>query len=79
MKAARRLGQRLRQVGGGGVERSFCRPGSFGGAATAEFCLDDARCVAGINFDGSLSGDVERVGLKKPFMQVFPPPAGSGR
>ena len=32
---------------------------SFGGAASAEFCLDDARCVAGINFDGSLSGDVE--------------------
>ena len=44
---------------------------SFGGAASAEFCLDDARCVAGINFDGSLSGDVEKAGVTQPFMQVF--------
>jgi dienelactone hydrolase len=44
---------------------------SFGGAASAEFCLDDARCVAGINFDGSLSGDVEKAGVEQPFMQVF--------
>jgi pimeloyl-ACP methyl ester carboxylesterase len=44
---------------------------SFGGAASAEFCLDDPRCVAGINFDGSLSGDVEQVGVTQPFMQVF--------
>jgi pimeloyl-ACP methyl ester carboxylesterase len=44
---------------------------SFGGAASAEFCLDDPRCVAGINFDGSLSGDVEKVGVTQPFMQVF--------
>jgi pimeloyl-ACP methyl ester carboxylesterase len=44
---------------------------SFGGAASAEFCLDDPRCVAGINFDGSLSGDVEKAGVRQPFMQVF--------
>jgi predicted dienelactone hydrolase len=44
---------------------------SFGGAAAAEFCLDDARCVAGLNFDGSLSGDVEKVGTTRPFMQIF--------
>jgi pimeloyl-ACP methyl ester carboxylesterase len=44
---------------------------SFGGAAAAEFCLDDARCVAGLNFDGSVSGDVEKVGVTQPFMQVL--------
>jgi pimeloyl-ACP methyl ester carboxylesterase len=44
---------------------------SFGGAASAEFCLDDARCIAGLNFDGSLSGEVENVGVKQPFMQVI--------
>jgi dienelactone hydrolase len=44
---------------------------SFGGAASAEFCLDDERCVAGLNFDGSLSGDVEKVGVTQPFMDVL--------
>lgn len=44
---------------------------SFGGATAAEFCLDDSRCVAGLNFDGSLSGDVEDVGVTQPFMLVL--------
>jgi pimeloyl-ACP methyl ester carboxylesterase len=44
---------------------------SFGGAAAAEFCLGDARCVAGLNLDGSLSGEVENLGVTQPFMQVI--------
>jgi pimeloyl-ACP methyl ester carboxylesterase len=44
---------------------------SYGGAAAAEFCLDDVRCVAGLNFDGSYSGDVEAAGVRQPFMQVL--------
>jgi dienelactone hydrolase len=44
---------------------------SFGGAAAAEFCHDDDRCVAGLNFDGSLSGDVEQLGVSQPFMQIL--------
>jgi alpha-beta hydrolase superfamily lysophospholipase len=47
---------------------------SFGGAVAAEFCHEDQRCVAGLNFDGSLSGDVEKAGLAQPFMQVLSAP-----
>ncbi|MEP6898830.1 MAG: hypothetical protein ABI870_09890 [Rhodanobacter sp.] len=41
---------------------------SMGGAATAQFCHDDARCKAGIDIDGAPYGDVIRDGLDQPFM-----------
>ena len=44
---------------------------SFGGATTADFCLLDARCTAGINLDGTLWGEAGTQGVAKPFMQIF--------
>ncbi len=41
---------------------------SLGGASAAQFCHDDARCVAGVDMDGVLLGSVVREGLRKPFM-----------
>ncbi|MEO8680588.1 MAG: family membership [Vicinamibacterales bacterium] len=41
---------------------------SFGGATTAQFCHDDARCKAGIDVDGQPFGDVVQSGLRQPFM-----------
>ena len=44
---------------------------SFGGATAADFCLLDARCVAGLNLDGTLWGDAGTQGVARPFMQIF--------
>jgi predicted dienelactone hydrolase len=41
---------------------------SFGGAQTAQFCSDDARCQAGVDIDGELEGPVIHSGLCEPFM-----------
>ncbi len=42
---------------------------SFGGATAAVVCLEDARCDAGANLDGSLWGDkIEQEPLEKPFL-----------
>jgi predicted dienelactone hydrolase len=41
---------------------------SFGGATTLQFCLDDARCKAGIDVDGAPAGRVVEAALHKPFM-----------
>lgn len=41
---------------------------SFGGAAAALFCAQDARCKAGIDVDGALHGSVIQSGIHKPFM-----------
>jgi len=40
---------------------------SFGGAATALFCLRDSRCQAGVDVDGAPHGEVIQKGLKQPF------------
>jgi len=41
---------------------------SLGGASAAQFCHEDARCVAGVDMDGLLLGSVVREGLQKPFL-----------
>lgn len=41
---------------------------SFGGATAAQVCHMDARCKAGIDLDGDLSGSVVQTGLTTPFM-----------
>jgi predicted dienelactone hydrolase len=41
---------------------------SFGGAQAAQFCHDDARCVAAIDVDGIPFGSVVQEGMPKPFM-----------
>jgi predicted dienelactone hydrolase len=41
---------------------------SFGGAQSAQFCHDDARCAAAIDIDGLLFGSVVQEGMAKPFM-----------
>jgi predicted dienelactone hydrolase len=41
---------------------------SFGGATSAQFCLNDARCKAGVDMDGAPFGTVIEKGLNKPFM-----------
>jgi dienelactone hydrolase len=41
---------------------------SLGGATAAQFCLQDPRCKAGIDVDGSLHGSVIQAGIHKPFM-----------
>jgi dienelactone hydrolase len=41
---------------------------SFGGAQTAQFCSDDARCQAGVDIDGEIEGPVIHNGLRQPFM-----------
>ena len=43
---------------------------SFGGATAAQVCHMDARCKAGMDIDGDLSGDVVQTGLDKPFMVI---------
>jgi predicted dienelactone hydrolase len=44
---------------------------SFGGAASVEACLEDARCEAAIDIDGNLFGDVAREGIRKPLLFVL--------
>ncbi len=41
---------------------------SFGGATAGQTCLEDKRCRAGINMDGTQYGDGYASGLKRPFM-----------
>lgn len=41
---------------------------SFGGATAGQVCVEDKRCRAGINMDGTQYGDVYAKGLKRPFM-----------
>ena len=41
---------------------------SFGGAQSAQFCHDDARCRAAIDIDGLPFGSVVQEGMPKPFM-----------
>ncbi|MBZ5591278.1 MAG: dienelactone hydrolase family protein [Acidobacteriia bacterium] len=41
---------------------------SFGGAAAALFCHEDARCKAGIDVDGAPHGSVIQTGIDRPFM-----------
>ena len=43
---------------------------SFGGAASAQACLTDRRCKAGINIDGLQLGDLIYKNLTRPFMFV---------
>ncbi len=43
---------------------------SFGGAASAQACLADKRCKAGINIDGLQLGELIYKNLTKPFMFV---------
>jgi len=43
---------------------------SFGGAASAQVCLTDKRCKAGINIDGLQLGDLIYKNLTRPFMFV---------
>jgi dienelactone hydrolase len=47
---------------------------SFGGAASAQACLLDDRCKAGIDLDGTLFGDVVQKGVKQPFMFITSEP-----
>jgi hypothetical protein len=44
---------------------------SFGGAAAAEVCHLDARCIAGADLDGYPYGDVVKSGLEQPFLFVW--------
>ncbi len=44
---------------------------SFGGAAAAQFCHDDARCKAGIDLDGQPFGSVIQEGIRAPFLFVL--------
>jgi predicted dienelactone hydrolase len=50
---------------------------SFGGAQSAQFCHDDARCVAAIDIDGMLFGSVIAEGMPKPFMFLMEGRAGT--
>jgi dienelactone hydrolase len=47
---------------------------SFGGAATAQACLVDTRCKAGVDIDGTLYGDVPQVGVHPPFLFITSEP-----
>jgi predicted dienelactone hydrolase len=48
---------------------------SFGGAASAEACREDARCLAAADLDGTLFGKAVREGLAKPFLIISEDPA----
>jgi predicted dienelactone hydrolase len=43
---------------------------SFGGAVSAQTCLDDSRVKSALDIDGSLFGDVRKQGLQKPLMLI---------
>lgn len=47
---------------------------SFGGAQAAQFCHDEARCVAAIDIDGLPFGSVVKEGMPKPFMFLMESP-----
>ncbi len=44
---------------------------SFGGAAAAEVCHWDTRCIAGVDLDGYPYGNVVQSGLQQPFMFLW--------
>jgi hypothetical protein len=44
---------------------------SFGGAAAAEVCYLDTRCIAGVDLDGYPHGNVVQSGLRQPFMSLW--------
>jgi predicted dienelactone hydrolase len=45
---------------------------SMGGVASGQFCLEDARCAAGLNLDGIPQyGDMIDRRLKRPFLMVY--------
>jgi predicted dienelactone hydrolase len=50
---------------------------SFGGAQSAQFCYDDARCRAAIDIDGLPFGSVVQEGMPKPFMFLMEGFSGS--
>jgi dienelactone hydrolase len=52
---------------------------SFGGAASVEACSMDSRCLAAVDIDGWLYGDVAKVGLERPFMLILSDPSSHGR
>ena len=41
---------------------------SFGGAATAQFCIAEPSCAAGIDMDGALYADAPKRGIRAPFL-----------
>jgi predicted dienelactone hydrolase len=43
---------------------------SFGGAVAAQACLEDSRIKSALDMDGSLWGQVQAVGLNKPFLMI---------
>jgi hypothetical protein len=43
---------------------------SAGGAAATEACRMDESCVAAVDMDGDLAGDVAQLGLGKPFLFI---------
>lgn len=49
---------------------------SFGGSLAASLCVADPRVVAGINMDGWVFGDAEKIGIAKPFFFMY---SGDGR
>lgn len=52
---------------------------SLGGAAAAEVMYEDPRVIAGIDMDGTLSGQVVSSGLDRPFLLLgSTPPPGAG-
>ena len=44
---------------------------SFGGAASAEACSEDARCKGAVDIGGNLFGSVLKQGIKRPFLFVL--------
>src|SRR5207302_4295690 len=45
---------------------------SMGGVTAGQFCLEDARCRAGLNLDGiPQSGTMIDVTMKRPFLMVY--------
>jgi predicted dienelactone hydrolase len=67
--------QRLDSTAGGGSFRDkldMTRVGvmgmSFGGAVAAQVCIEDRRCKAGINMDGTQFGDLVDHPLETPFL-----------
>lgn len=66
--------QGLNEEGGGAfagrldLSRAGFLGHSLGGAASMEACRLDARCGAAVDMDGTLYGDVARLGLAKPAM-----------
>jgi predicted dienelactone hydrolase len=41
---------------------------SFGGVASAQYCIAESNCAAGIDMDGALWGDAPKRGIQSPFL-----------